>query len=625
LTDQTASSVTTLGREPDTERVPLPHHLRDFTATPRMLVIAALAAVIGAAGAALAWALLKLIYLCTNIFYYQHWSFENLSPADNTLGWWAVLVPIVGGLILGVMARFGSDRIRGHGIPEAIEAIMLNGSRVGARVAVLKPISSAISIGSGGPFGAEGPIIMTGGAAGSLIAQFFRLTSQERKTLMIAGAAAGMSAVFAAPMASLGLAVELLLFEFKPRSLFPVAVASIVAATLRRPMLGDGPVFPVPPIAINFDAQMLFFCILAGLLGGALAMVITWMVYAAEDSFLHLPIHWMWWPAIGGIAIGIGGLVYPGALGVGYDVIARLLTGDAPTRMIFGVLIVKSIIWAIPLGAGTSGGVLAPMLMMGAAVGSLEAWVFPDYGAGFWPLIGMTAILAGTMRVPFTALLFTFELTHIGVDALLPLMVATAVAYATTVLGMSRSILTEKISRRGFHLTREYSVDPLEVLAVQEVMRTRIVALPEDLPLDELEKIAAGEDQPRGQHLYPVLTADGCLKGVVTRRELRQQLHDPETAASAHPLERIMHTNPVVAYPAEPLQAAVARMADTGLTSFPVVERGEPGRLLGIVGLRDLLRARERQLSEERNRERWLRVRLFRGGSAPAVAGEAAD
>ncbi len=625
MTDQTASSARLLGGEPETERVPLPHHLRDFTATPRMLVIAVLAAAIGAVGAGLAWLLLKLIYFCTNIFYFQTWSFDNVSPADNTLGWWSVLVPIVGGLILGAMAKFGSDRIRGHGIPEAIEAIMLNGSRVGARVAVLKPISSAISIGSGGPFGAEGPIIMTGGAVGSLIAQFFRLTSQERKTLMIAGAAAGMSAVFAAPMASLGLAVELLLFEFKPRSLFPVAVASVVAATLRQPMLGDGPVFPVPPIAIDFDAQMLFFCVLAGLFGGILALIITWMVYAAEDSFLRLPIHWMWWPAIGGAAIGIGGLIFPEALGVGYDVIAQLLTGDAPMRIVIGVLLVKSVIWAIPLGAGTSGGVLAPMLMMGAAVGALEAQIFPDYGAGFWPLIGMTAILAGTMRVPFTALLFTLELTHIGMDALLPLMVATAVAYATTVLGMGRSILTEKISRRGYHLTREYSVDPLEVLAVQEVMRTRIVALPEDLPLAELEKIATGDDQPRGQHLYPVLTADGCLKAVVTRRELRQQLHDPEIAASPRPLERVMHTNPVVAHPAEPLQTAVARMADTGLTSFPVVEPGEPGRLLGIVGLRDLLRARERQLSEERNRERWLRVRLFRGGGSTTTVPEAAD
>ncbi len=610
------SGVTVLDREPQTERVPLPHDLRDFTATSRMLVLAALAAGIGAAGAVLAWMLLKLIYLCTNIFYYQQWSFTDVSPADNTLGWYAVLVPIIGGLILGIMARFGSERIRGHGIPEAIEAIMLNGSRVGARVAVLKPLSSAISIGSGGPFGAEGPIIMTGGAVGSLIAQFFHLTSSERKTLMIAGASAGMAAVFASPVAALGLAVELLLFEFKPRSLFPVAIASIVAATLRQPLLGDGPVFPVGDLQVDFDATMLFYCVLAGLLGGLLALVITRMVYAAEDAFLLLPVHWMWWPAIGGVAIGIGGLIYPGALGVGYDIIGDLLTGETSMRVIFGVLIVKSIIWAIPLGAGTSGGVLAPMLMMGAALGALEAQVFPDYGVGFWALVSMSAILGGTMRVPFTAILFTFELTHVGMDVMLPVMIATVIAYGTTVLLMGRSILTEKISRRGFHLTREYSVDPLEVLAVREVMRTHIVALPEDLPFEELEKIAAGVDQPRGQHLYPVFSADGCLRAVVTRRELRERLHDPDFVRSAHPLEGLMHTDPMVVHPTEPLQAVAAKMAETGLTSFPVVERGEPHRLVGMINLRDLLHARERQVTDERVRERWLRVRLFRGGAS---------
>jgi chloride channel protein, CIC family len=597
------------------ERVPLPHHLGDFTATSRMLVIAALAIVIGAGGAVLAWALLRLIDLFTNLFYYRTWSFHEASPAGNSLGWLALFVPIVGGLILGVMARFGSDRIRGHGIPEAIEAIMISGSRIGPRVAVLKPVSSAISIGSGGPFGAEGPIIMTGGAVGSLIAQFFRLTSSERKTLMVAGAAAGMAAVFSASIAALALAVELLLFEFKPRSLFPVAIASMVAATLRIPLLGGGPIFPVSAHHIEFGATALLFCVLAGLSAGVLALIITRMVYAAEDAFALLPVHWMWWPAIGGIAIGLGGLIFPEALGVGYDVIAQLLTGEAPMRTIVGVLLVKSIIWAIPLGAGTSGGVLAPMLMMGAALGALEGHIFPDYGPGFWAMVGMAAILGGTMRVPFTALLFTIELTH-DVDMLLPLMVATVVAYGTTVLGMSRSILTEKISRRGFHVTREYSVDPLEVLSVQEVMRTRIVALPGHLPAASLEDIASGVDQPRGQHLYPVLDELGHLVAVVTRRELRARLHDPDFARAERPLEALMRPDPVVAHPAEPLRVVAARMAETGLTSFPVVERDEPGQLLGMVGLPDLLRARERQLSEERHRQRWIRIRLFRGNAS---------
>ena len=613
--DVSLSSVTPQSIEmAEPERAPLPHGLRDFTTTNRMLVLAGFAVVIGAAGALLAWVLLRLIALCTNLFYFQRFSFANSSPANNTLGWMAVFVPIIGGLILGVMARFGSERIRGHGIPEALEAIMINGSRLSARVAILKPISSAISIGSGGPFGAEGPIIMTGGAAGSLVAQFFHFTSQERKTLMVAGASAGMAAVFAAPIAALALAVELLLFEFKPRSLVPVAVASVVAATVRRPLLGDGPIFPVPAHHVAFGPEALFYCLLAGLGGGIMALVITKMVYLAEDSFLRMPIHWMWWPAIGGIAIGIGGLIFPEALGVGYNVIADLLTGAAPMRIILGVLFVKSVIWAIPLGAGTSGGVLAPMLMMGAAVGALEGKIFPDFGPGFWAIVGMAAILGGTMRVPFTAIFFTIELTQ-DVGMLLPLLVATVTAYGLTVLLMPRSILTEKVSRRGFHITREYSVDPLDVLSVQEVMRTSIVVLPLTLTAPELERIAAGSDNARGQHLYPILDADDQMVSVVTRRELRSLLQDPAIRDAPYPLQAMTRAEPVLAYPAETLRMLAARMAETGLTAFPVVERAHPGQLLGIVGLRDMLRARERQMADERDRQRYLRIRFFRGGS----------
>ena len=599
----------------------LPDYLGDFTATPRMLVLAGLAIVIGAVSAVLAWALLRLIDGFTNLFYFQRFSFDHVSPADNTMGIWSVFVPIIGGLILGVMARWGTAQIRGHGIPEAIEAIMINGSRIGPRVAVLKPISSAISIGSGGPFGAEGPIIMTGGAFGSLIAQFFRFTSQERKTLMIAGASAGMAAVFATPIAALALAVELLLFEFKPRSLFPVAVASVVAAAMRRPLLGEGPIFPVPVHSSDVDIQLFIFCVICGAAAGVLSLIITKMVYAAEDGFTRMPIHWMWWPAIGGVAIGIGGLIFPDALGVGYYVIEDLLSGENGFRLIFGVLIVKSIIWAIPLGAGTSGGVLAPMLMMGAALGALESHVFPDYGPGFWALVSMGAILGGTMRVPFTSLLFALELTH-DVNILLPLMIAVIIAFGTTVLILPRSVLTEKIARRGFHLTREYSVDPLEILSVQEVMRTNIVALPEDLDVGTLESIASGVDSPRGQHLYPVVDENGSMKAVVTRRELRERLHDPAFSGAVRPLEGLLHEHPAVAYPAEPLREVVARMADSGLTSFPVVEREQPGKLLGMITFSDLLRARERQLSDERVRERWIRIRLFQGGRQEAAEPE---
>jgi len=515
-----------------------------------------------------------------------------------------------GGLVVGLMARYGSERIRGHGIPEALESILISGSKVQPRLAILKPISSAISIGSGGPFGAEGPIIMTGGALGSVIAQLFRLTAAERKTLLVAGAAAGMSATFATPIAAALLAVELLLFEWKPRSAIPVALASATAGAARRYILGLGPLFPVPHHAVFIGPQGLLGCVVAGLLAGGLSALLTLAVYAAEDSFMKLPIHWMWWPAIGGLAVGLGGMIFPQALGVGYDTIQSLLQGDVPRAVIAGVLLVKSAIWAISLGSGTSGGVLAPLLMMGAALGGVEAIFLPNEGAGFWPLVSMGAILGGTMRAPFTAILFALELTH-DVSVLLPLLVAAMLAHGTTVLLLKRSILTEKVARRGFHLTREYATDPLEVLLVREAMRTKLVALPAEATIENLRHILVRAPAQRGQHLFPVVDRDRRVKGVITRKQLRKLTESPAVEASLAEVLR----EPVVAYPDEPLRAAVLRMAETGLTRFPVIDR-DTGQLAGMISLVDLLLARVRNLHEERQRERVLRLRLPFGGRA---------
>src|SRR6202790_5342376 len=354
--------------------------LGDFTTTWRVVPISLLASVIGVVCAFVALALLRLIGVFLKLFYFGRGSTAIVSPAGNHLGIYSVFVPIVGALIIGVMARYGSERIRGHGIPEAIESILLNGSRIEQKVALLKPISSAISIGSGGPFGAEGPIIMTGGAVGSLIAQLFHLTSAERKTLLVAGAAGGMSATFAAPVAAVLLAVELLLFEWKPRSLIPVALASAVAAVARRYLLGFGPLFPVPTHPLFIGPMGLLGCALVGILAGGLSALLTVSVYAAEDAFQHLRVHWRWWPAIGGLAIGLGGLIFPQALGVGYDTIGGLLQGHVTTHLVLRVLLVKWFIWAVSLGSGTSGGVLAPLLMMGGALGGLEAMFLPNEG-----------------------------------------------------------------------------------------------------------------------------------------------------------------------------------------------------------------------------------------------------
>ena len=576
--------------------------LGDFTTTARVIPLSVLAIGIGAVSTFVAWALLRLIGFFTNIFYYGRVSTAFVSPAEHHLGWFAVLIPVAGGLIIGFMARYGSERIRGHGIPEALESILINGSRVQPRLAVLKPLSAAISIGSGGPFGAEGPIIMTGGAFGSVISQIFHLTAAERKTLLVAGAAAGMSATFATPVAAVLLAVELLLFEWKPRSAIPVALASATGGAVRRYVLGLGPLFPVPQHAIFIGPEGLMGCVIAGLLAGGLSALLTVAVYGAEDLFAKLPIHWKWWPAIGGLAIGLGGMIFPQALGVGYDTIHGLLEGAVPQSVIAGVLLVKSVIWAISLGSGTSGGVLAPLLMMGAALGGMEGQFLPQEGAGFWPLVSMGAILGGTMRAPFTAVLFALELT--------PLLVAAMLAHATTVLLLKRSILTEKVARRGFHVTREYATDPLEILFVREVMRTNLVALPAQATIEDLRHTLVRQPTGRGQHLFPVVDLERRLKGVITRKQLRE-LIDSGVADSLGDFL----TQPVVAHPEEPLRAVVFRMAETGFTRLPVVD-SDSGRLAGMISLRNLLRARVRHLHEERQRERVLRLRLPFGRQA---------
>jgi chloride channel protein, CIC family len=585
--------------------------LGDFTTTIRVIPIALMAIAIGVLSAFVAWFLLRLIGLFTNLFYFQRISTGFVSPAGNHLGMYAVLVPVIGSLIVGLMARYGSEKIRGHGIPEAIESILMDGSRVKPRLAILKPLSAAISIGSGGPFGAEGPIIMTGGAFGSMIAQFFQFTSMERRTLLVAGASAGMSATFAAPLSSVLIGVELLLFEWKPRSAIPVALASATACAVRRYILGLGPLFPVPAHPVFIGPEGLLGCVVAGLGAGALSALLTLGVYAAEDLFKKLPIHWMWWPAIGGLFVGLGGLIFPQALGVGYDTIATLLDGNVPLKIFVGVLLVKSLIWMISLGSGTSGGVLAPLLMMGAALGGVESMFLPHFGAGFWPLVGMGAILGGTMRSPFTGIVFAIELTH-DLNLLLPLLVASFLAHAFTVLTLKRSILTEKIARRGYHLSREYSTDPLEILFAREVMRTNVVALPGNAALAEARELIHHNGRPKGQYLYPVVDTEKNLLGVVTRKELLKRLDEKEDGPAVR-LAEIARREPVVALADEPLRVIVHRMADSGFTRLPVLDPAANSRLAGMISLDELLLARAQNLAEERTRERVLRIRFPMG------------
>ncbi|MES1189727.1 MAG: chloride channel protein [Steroidobacter sp.] len=575
--------------------------LADFTTNHRVLLLSAMSVVIGAVSVAVAWALLRLIALTTNLSFYQRFSFAASIPQNHHLGYWVILVPVTGALIIGLMARYGSEKIRGHGIPEALEAILLGRSFIQLKVAILKPLSSAISIGTGGPFGAEGPIIMTGGAFGSLFAQQFYLSAAERKTLLVAGAAAGMSAVFATPVAAVLLAVELLLFEWKPRSLIPVTIASVTASMLREVLLGAGPIFPIAAHAPVSEIQMIIAAAL-GLLAGFGSGLLTVLVYAFEDLFERLPIHWMWWPAIGAVFIGIGGIIEPRVLGVGYETIHDLLRGDIIGPMLIGLLIAKTLVWTLALGSGTSGGVLAPLLIIGGALGAMVGAWLPVGDTGMWALIGMAAMMGGTMRSPFTALVFAIELTH-DFNLFPALMIASIAAYGVTVLLMRRSILTEKLARRGHHITREYSIDPFEFARVSEVMDTGVPTIPATMTLTELStRIASGDAQLNRRQGLLIVDEQQRLAGIITRgdivRALQRDAHAEMTVTAAG------STQPVVTFPDEPLQSALARMLEKNVGRLPVVDRNDQTKILGYLGRAAILSARARFHEEENIRQR---------------------
>jgi len=568
----------------------------DFAVNHRLILLSAFALLIGVISTAGAMALLAAIRLFTNLFFFQTASLAPRSPAGNHLGAAVILVPAVGGLIVGLLARFGSEKIRGHGIPEALEAILFGKSKMSAKVAILKPLASGIAIGSGGPFGAEGPIIMTGGAAASLLAQGFHLTAAERKALLVAGACAGMTAVFGTPLAAVLLAVELLLFELRPRSLLPVALSCAVAGFLRPLWSAAGPLFPMQTPQVSTLAML--SCCLAGLASGAVSASMTYLLYRVEDTFQRLPLHWMWWPAIGGLVVGVGGFMQPRAFGVGYDVIGDLLQHHLVLTAALGLLVVKLCIWAVALGSGTSGGVLAPLLMIGAGVGSvLSAWL-PGGSPQLWALVCMAAILGGTMRAPLTAVVFAFGLTH-DANAILPTMLGCAISYGFTVIVMRRSILTEKISRRGLHVFREYGVDPLELQFVDEVMTQEVISIGAQERASEVLVRYFGIDQKH--RAYPVV-AGHRLIGMLDRDLLVGVAADRlDVPVSQLPLRQT-----AFALPDDTCRVAAMRLAADSLERLPVIENAASRRLVGIVSYQDLLKPAWVMHEEEEQRERTL-------------------
>ncbi len=599
--------------EPDTRPAAASERrLGDFTTSRSVLAIGLLAVLIGALVAFLALGLLDLIGLITHLAYTGTLA-TGIGPPDvSVLGPWSILVPVLGGLIVGVMARLGSERIRGHGIPEAMETILLRGSRMEPRLAILKPISSAVSIGTGGPFGAEGPIIVTGGALGSIVGQLLHLTAAERRTLLVAGAAGGMTAVFATPLAAVLLAVELLLFEWRPRSMIPVALAACAAELVREALSHAGLLRGAPLFAMSAHGPLPMSAIggavLVGVASGALAWVMTRCVYGAEDLFAKLPLHWSWWPAIGGVAVGVGGLLDPRALGVGYDTIGAELAGKLALGTLLVLLVVKLSIWSVALGSNTSGGILAPLLMLGAALGGLLGAVLPGAGEGTWALLGMAGALAGVTRSPFTSVVFALELTH-NVNCLFALLVACTIAHLVSVLTLKRSILTEKVARRGYHVSREYEIDPLQALLVRDVMSTDVLTVDPLMRADELYRRLPEGAVARRQRLYPVLDVDEVLVGVLAFSQLLAASREQR----AQPLAALVRA-PLTARPDETLRHVADKMVESGHGVLPVVDDSEPPRLLGLVSQFDLLRAHERVLVEERHRERPLGPRRLISG-----------
>ena len=577
----------------------------------RVLRITVVAVLLGIAAAFIARLLTSLIGLVTNLAFYGRLSTTFSSPADNHLGLWVIVVPVIGGLIVGLMARWGSRAIRGHGIPEAMEQVLLNESKIPPRITFLKPISSAIAIGTGGPFGAEGPIIATGGALGSFVGQLLHVTGAERKVLLAAGAAAGMAAVFGSPVAAVVLAIELLLFELRPRSLIPVALACVAATGVRYATVGSAPVFAMPTLAAPGLMALLSYVVIGAVLG-LISVGVTRIVYGIEDVFEKLPIHWMWWPAIGGVAVGVIGYFAPLTLGVGYSNIEDIVSGQLTLHALAFLCVMKFLSWSIALGSGTSGGTLAPLFTIGGALGALFgmglAVLAPQFGVDprVAALVGMAAIFAGSARALLTAVVFAFETT--GQPAgLLPLLGGCTAAYLISALLMRNTIMTEKIARRGVRVPAEYAADYLDQVVVRDACTHEVVTLSTTQTLAEVRRWF-NEGLPDMQHQgYPVIDDKGHVRGVLTRRTLL----DPQWHYTLS-LGELVLREPIVVKESHSLREAADHMVAHNVGRLIVVGDEAPHALVGILTRGDILAAHGLRLQEARKSGRYLHFRKGR-------------
>ncbi len=556
----------------------------------RVIVICALAAGVGAAGALIAAILTHLIGFITNLAYFGRLSSAFSPPSTERWGVWSVFVPIVGGIIVGVMARYGAAAIRGHGIPEVMERVLLAGSRISPKIMFLKPLSAAVAIGTGGPFGAEGPIIATGGALGSLVGQLIHVTADERKTLLAAGAAAGMAAIFGCPVSAVLLAVELLLFEYRPRSLVPVALASVVATGVRVAYSGPAPAFTMPTV-LPPSLPALSVYVLLGATIGLVSVFVTRVVYRLEDLYEELPIHWMWWPAIGAVVVGLIGLVDQRTLGVGYDNIDHILSGQVLGLSLVMLITLKFVSWSVFLGSGTSGGTLAPLFTIGGGIGALfgAAAVALAPSLGVDPhvaaLVGMAAIFAGASHALLASIVFAFETTRQPMG-LLPLLAGCSTAYLVSLLLMRSSIMTEKLARRGTPVRTEYSADFLDRVSVADAATRDVVTINENTAVTDVLDWLSTRGEGTSHHGFPVVANDGTLIGVVTRRDLL----DPSADETA-PVRTLVRRPAAVAFEENTLREAADHMVHERVGRLAVVSRAAPRQLVGIITRSDLLDA----------------------------------
>lgn len=585
---------------------------RNTLVDQRVVFICALCIVLGICAAAVARILFHLIGFFTNISFFGRFSSQFSSPADNHLGLWVIAIPVIGGLIVGVMARYGSRAIRGHGIPEAMEQVLTNDSRIPARLTWLKPLSAAVAIGTGGPFGAEGPIIATGGALGSFFGQILSVTANERKTLLAAGAAAGMAATFGSPVAAVLLAIELLLFEFRPRSLIPVALASAAATATRMAILGFHPIFPMPNLMTPSGSAQVIYVVLGAIMG-VVAIFVTRAVYLVEDLFDLLPVHWMWWPAIGGLAVGIVGYFAPLTLGVGYTNITGLLTGAHTMKIVATLCVMKFISWAIALGSGTSGGTLAPLFTIGGALGALlgagAQTLFPHAGVDIRiaALVGMAAIFAGAARALLTSVVFAFE-TTLQPLGLLPLLGGCTASFLISCLMMKHTIMTEKIARRGIRVPAEYEADFLNQITVATVALTDVMVLLGTETLGATRTWIKSGVKGTSHQGFPIVDKNQNLVGVLTRRDLLDsEIHD------SFILEDLLKRPPVTVYDDCTLREAADYMVNQDVGRLPVMSRKHPAKLVGIITRRDLLAAHRRRLDQSKRSEPTITIPFVKG------------